>query len=127
MSFIGAKVYNNANISVPNAQTTLIAFNSEMFDTDSMHSTSTNPSRITINTAGKYLVHAHVEWVQTGAAGIRQIMFAVNGNTTNWALLDRETPGAILKYSALLGVSIFLGGIAGRRFTQRLQRPRRHG
>jgi len=40
--------------SIPHATLTIVAFNSELFDTDGMHSTVTNNSRITIQTAGVY-------------------------------------------------------------------------
>lgn len=50
------RVWNNAAITIPDAGMTLMTYNSERFDTDSMHSTSVNTSRITFNTAGLYLV-----------------------------------------------------------------------
>jgi len=57
-TFVGAKVYNNANFTLTNNAYTLLTFNSESFDTDAFHSTSTNTSRLTIPTgkAGKYRV-----------------------------------------------------------------------
>ena len=51
------RVYNNANISVAdNTVSTVSGFNTERWDTNSMHSTVTNSDRITINTAGLYIV-----------------------------------------------------------------------
>lgn len=50
------RVYNNANISIGDASQTALTFNSERYDTDSMHSTSSLTGRITFNTAGLYLV-----------------------------------------------------------------------
>lgn len=50
------RVFHNANQSVNDLTETTVAFNSERFDTDSMHDTVTNNSRITINTAGVYVV-----------------------------------------------------------------------
>ena len=57
-TFVGAKVYNSTSISLTNNTYTLLTFNSESFDTDAFHSTSTNTSRLTIPTgkAGKYRV-----------------------------------------------------------------------
>jgi hypothetical protein len=43
-----------------------IAFDGEDYDTDDMHSTATNTSRITIQTAGIYLVTAHIYTTFTG-------------------------------------------------------------
>lgn len=42
--------------SIPNSVQTAVAFDEERSDTDGMHSTVTNNSRITINTAGFYIV-----------------------------------------------------------------------
>lgn len=50
------RVYNNAVQSIPHTTVTALTFNSERYDTDTMHSTSSNTSRITFNTAGLYLV-----------------------------------------------------------------------
>jgi len=53
------RVYNSANISIPHSATTAVTHDSERFDTDTMHSTSSNTSRITFTTAGLYLVGFH--------------------------------------------------------------------
>lgn len=50
------RVTRTAVQSIPDAAETLVAFTSEDFDTDGMHDTATNNSRITINTAGIYTV-----------------------------------------------------------------------
>ena len=52
------RVYHSATQSLPDAVDTVLAFNSERFDTDSMHSTSSNTNRITFNTDGLYVVCA---------------------------------------------------------------------
>jgi hypothetical protein len=48
------RVYNNANISISDISLTTVTFNSERYDTASMHSTSSLTSRITIPVAGLY-------------------------------------------------------------------------
>lgn len=50
------RVFNSADISIPDNTFTALTFNSERFDNDTMHSTSTNTGRITFNTAGVYVV-----------------------------------------------------------------------
>lgn len=45
--------------TITNGGTSLIGYDSEVYDTDLMHSTSSNTSRITFTTAGTYLVHVH--------------------------------------------------------------------
>lgn len=56
------RVFHNANQSITNNTETSLAFNSERFDTDNMHDTVTNNSRITFNTAGIYVVSAAVQF-----------------------------------------------------------------
>jgi hypothetical protein len=46
--------WSSTNLSFSDATTTLVTFNSENYDTDGMHSTSSNTSRITAVTAGLY-------------------------------------------------------------------------
>jgi hypothetical protein len=57
-SFVGARIFAGSNFSLTNNAYTLVTFNSEVFDTDAFHSTSTNTSRFTIPSGknGKYLV-----------------------------------------------------------------------
>ena len=60
------RVWHNTTQSIPHAASTGLVFNSERYDTDSMHSTSSNTGRITFNTAGLYLVQFHAQ-MQTAA------------------------------------------------------------
>lgn len=57
----------NATQSIPHATGTAITFATEDYDTDDMHSTLSNTSRITINTAGIYLVSGFVLTTATTA------------------------------------------------------------
>lgn len=75
------RVFNSAAISIPNGASTVLTFNSEHFDTDTMHSTATDPSRITITTAGRYMFDGNVSFA-ANATGTRGILFRVNGTTT---------------------------------------------
>lgn len=75
------RVYNTANQSVTSGGSgLLIPFNTERYDTDNMHSTVTNTSRITFNTAGLYLVTAHIQYAGN-ATGIRLAAIRFNGAT----------------------------------------------
>lgn len=55
-AFVGASVYNSTNVTINHNTYTQIPFNSELFDTDNFHSTTTNNSRLTIPSGkdGKY-------------------------------------------------------------------------
>lgn len=75
-----ARVYHNVAQSIPTAVGTLLAFNSERFDTDAIHDVTTNNSRLTCKTAGKYLIFANVEFA-ANATGVRYINIALNGAT----------------------------------------------
>jgi len=77
---IGARVYNSANIAIPNNTTTTLTYDSERFDTDNIHSTSTNTGRLTCNTAGKYLIVSQVRWA-TVSGGRRQVLIRLDGST----------------------------------------------
>lgn len=49
--------YSAASMSFSNATARVVNFDTEVYDTDSMHSTSSNTSRITATTAGLYEFH----------------------------------------------------------------------
>ena len=75
-----ARVYNSANILISNDTSTNLTFNSELFDTDGMHSATVNTGRLTCKTAGKYLLIAQVRW-QEWSTGKRWTGFQLNGST----------------------------------------------
>jgi hypothetical protein len=77
---IAARVYNSANISTANGANTALTFNSERFDTDSIHSTSSNTGRLTATIAGKYLITALVRWA-ANVTGRRTVFLRLNGST----------------------------------------------
>lgn len=75
------RVYNNANISHTTSGTQqALTFNSERYDTDTMHSTAVNTGRITFTTAGTYAVFANIEFA-SNATGYRSLEFRINGAT----------------------------------------------
>jgi hypothetical protein len=79
-SYSGASVYNTAYISIPNNTDTVLTFNTENFDTNSYHDTSTNTSRLTVPAAGKYLITANVGFA-ANATGYRYAIIKKNGST----------------------------------------------
>jgi hypothetical protein len=70
-SYRGVSLYGTAVQSIPNATDTILTFNSEAWDTDGYHSTSTNTSRITIpaGLGGKYLVTMNTSPALNGTGG----------------------------------------------------------
>lgn len=75
-----ARVFHNAAQSINNNTTTILAFNSERFDTDTIHDTVTNNSRLTCKTAGKYIVSATIGFA-SNATGVREVDVKLNGTT----------------------------------------------
>jgi len=96
-TFVGCSVYASANQNIANNTATLLTFNTEDFDSDAFHSTSTNTGRITIPTGkgGKYNIQAFGQW-QNSTTGRRYTYLYKNGS--QYAL--QETP--VVTYNASL-------------------------
>lgn len=77
---IGARVYRSTDQTLTTATLTPIAFDSERFDTDSIHDNSTNNSRLTCKTAGVYVISGTVRFA-TNATGNRRLLIRLNGTT----------------------------------------------
>jgi len=90
--FIGCRVYNSGNQSISNSTDTAITFDTESFDTDSMHSTSSNTSRITFTTAGTYAIGGVVQF-DTSATGRRILNARLNGGST-LIVVGEQTAGS---------------------------------
>ncbi len=73
-------VFNSTTQSLASSTLTVCTADSENFDNDSMHSTVSNTSRITINTAGRYMFTA-TGLFASDANGTRLIEFLINGTT----------------------------------------------
>ncbi len=103
----GARVYNNADITIANSTETALTFNTERYDTDSIHSTSSNTSRLTCQTAGKYLIIGQASFYNNNT-GIRTIVIKLN-NTTSIGQDLRAAPvgdvwfGTSTKYNLSVG------------------------
>ncbi len=80
--------YHNTYQFVPNSEMTYLALNSDSFDNDDMHNTSTNNSRLTCKTTGVYKIDGCLEYDLNGT-GIRVIAIRKNGS----ALLASNTTG----------------------------------
>lgn len=74
------RVRHSVNLSVSSATLTVHPFDTERFDTDTMHDPTTNPSRLTCRTAGMYLIGCCVEWAAS-TSGYRLLLLRLNGTT----------------------------------------------
>lgn len=72
-----AHVTHNAAQGVVSDTAVALTFNTERKDTDTIHDTGTNPSRLTCKTAGRYRVWANVAF-ETSGTGFRWLYFLVN-------------------------------------------------
>lgn len=71
------RLSKSANQSITNTTWTALTYDQETYDTDNMHSLVTNPTRITVNTPGLYLLTANVIFVPN-ATGNRLTGFRKN-------------------------------------------------
>lgn len=77
---IGARVTHGTSQSIANGVSTILAFNSERYDTDTIHDIAVSNSRLTCKTAGKYLIIGNVNW-QGNATERRSMKFRLNATT----------------------------------------------
>lgn len=77
---IGARVYNSGDITIGNSSWTALTFDSERYDTDTIHSTVANTSRLTATTAGYYLISATARF-DFNTTGQRILMIYLNNTT----------------------------------------------
>lgn len=82
LNAIGAHVTHSGNLTISTATWTDLNFNTERFDSDAFHDTSTNNQRLTVPTGkgGKYLVTGGVEFANN-ATGYRALAIHKNGST----------------------------------------------
>jgi hypothetical protein len=81
-TFVGCRLFNSAAQTIANLTSTSLTYDSESFDTDAFHSTSSNTSRITIpaGKAGYYGISAAIQWEGSSSVGGRWIYLYKNGS-----------------------------------------------
>jgi hypothetical protein len=77
-SDISVRVYHDATQSASNDAWFTILFNSERFDTDTMHDTGSNTSRLTATTAGVYVIFGNMAF-DGNSTGRRLLRILLNG------------------------------------------------
>jgi len=107
-SFAGCGLTASAQ-SISNNTTTIVNFGTELFDTDSFHSTVTNTGRITVPSgkAGKYLLSFILQWQTPSASGRRYggITYYNSSNVAQFSRFAEITPNAT-SYPTLMGSAI---------------------
>lgn len=84
---IGARVYNDAAISIPTTTITALTFNSERYDDALFHDTSANTSRLTAPLDGRYSIGCSIRFADN-STGQRVVRITVNG--TDVIAIDRD-------------------------------------
>lgn len=56
------RVYKASSQSLATGAQAVLTWDSEVFDSDGMHDPSSNPTRLTVRTAGIYEITVHIEW-----------------------------------------------------------------
>jgi len=68
---ISVRVYDGSTQSIGNNSRTSVNFDTESYDTDTMHDTSTNNERLIAKTAGKYIISGNIGF-GANATGVRE-------------------------------------------------------
>lgn len=89
---VGARVYHNVNQSLATTTNTALAFNQERYDNDTIHDTAINNSRLTCNTAGKYLIWG-IATFAGNVVGRRVLSIELNGSGTLLSYVGRWNGG----------------------------------
>jgi hypothetical protein len=98
------RLYASVAQTLPTGSYTPLTFNSEVYDTDTMHSTSSNTSRITCTTSGLYHVEA-MATVTPNTTGRRLGSIFKNGAQLPTDTLDTEPVS-----SGSIGTTVFAQG-----------------
>ena len=111
-TFTGVHVYStSASISVPNNTTTTLTFNSESFDTNGFHSTTSNTSRLTVpaGKGGYYYIYADLQY-QNNTANNYNAQIVINGSATLSAPAFGSSGGTFNTSVAAYGVAALAAG-----------------
>lgn len=106
-SFSGAHVYHSTTQSIADITDTILAFDSERYDTDTYHDTVTNNSRLTAPTNGYYLIGGLIRLnAGSGTPSLRQVKLLKNGATIIWKSTDEanssDSGGASLPFATVV-------------------------
>lgn len=96
------RVFHGTTQSIADNTATALLFNSERFDTDSMHSTVTNTSRITFTTAGLYVVTLTFQFNFGTALTWAEGRIRLNGTTD---LATQSVPGSPAGFAQFITVT----------------------
>lgn len=102
-TFVGARVRHSANQAISTATDTALSMDSERYDSDAFHDTSTNNTRLTVPSGkgGKYHIGGNILF-NANATGSRYAMIRLNGSTVIARSQDISASGS---YGARINLS----------------------
>ena len=109
--FVGVSVTNStANFTLANDAETTITYDTEFYDTDAFHSTSSNTSRLTIPSgkAGKYLV-IFTSRFQSNDTGVRNCAILKNGGKVQASNMGANQQAGQLSFQTTAIVDLAVG------------------
>lgn len=98
----GARVYNDADLTISTSSSTELTFNSERYDDNDYHSTVSNTGRLVAPEAGRYSAGVNVAWA-SNSTGYRMLIIQLNGST----IIGQESRNAVsgqITYQSLTGI-----------------------
>lgn len=111
--FKGALVSNSTTQSIPNNTNTVLTWDTEVYDTDGFHSTSSNTSRLTIPAGVTRVRLTSMTVFDVNATGFRQAVFLKNGSPAFPGRGGTSSPGITGSGVYVLMVSPILEVTAG--------------
>lgn len=94
-TFVGARAYNSTTQSVNSASLTAITLDSEDFDTNSIHDTGSNTSRLTASHTGYWLVRGSTTIAAGGSSAQKSIMLSKTGTLVRGSSVNVENNTAL--------------------------------
>ena len=110
---VSARVFNSADVSIAPSKPgewQSLSFDSERWDTASLHERSKNPGRLKAPVAGKYYIFANITWETPIGSGVRGLRLQLNGKTV---IAEQMVPNPELPFRTSMSVSTLYALAAG--------------
>ncbi len=105
-----AKATNSSNTTVSTSTITIINWDTDEYDTDTIHDTGANTSRFTAKIAGKYLIECNLRYDTPGSStGSVHVGWRLNGNSgsdKNIAAIPNSSSAVLLMVNAAIPVNL---------------------
>jgi len=104
---VAVRVTHSVNQSISTGTNTIVAFDTERWDTDSIHDNVTNNSRLTAVTAGKYVISTNIQWQDFGSSKFNvEVHILLNGSTKIAESRRKQRSTAIMSLDCVYDLGI---------------------